>query len=565
VSKSQIAGHAARLFHNLPESVTSRPLALLTLLLVLLAGSWVRVDRLGAREFWTDELNHVFAARALNNGEGPLLPSGEAYPRGLVMTRMIAAMDGRTDDPERDARLPSALFGIVGLLLIAGLGWRLGGPWTAVWATALLAIYPEAIEQSQNARFYTYQMALGMLALGAGWFATRPPDPAQLGSARDLATRWGGVVVAALAFALGYQVQPTTLAVAAAFAVWCTALGISALVQRRAQGVKVSVPLQVGLAGAVLLLALLVSGRAGPMLEQWMSRASWRASWVTDSAQTKTYYFYLINSTLGWGMAFLPVAALVAFRRAPRLTLYLLTWFVVPLALHSLLLEWKGARYFLLPVPALLLLLGLGASELFGMLRAYTEETFAPALRGWARGAAAVAVMGAGGWAVITLPAFSELRARVGTKTPSLDWTLTGQILDSLAVADSLPIGSTDPLMSMYFWKRVDVGIQPPLMDYAVSASPSHPVPRYAPKLEGLPHDYYTGLPLILSPDSLRAAYGAHGGIILGVDPVYATFTHPELRIVLDQEGVDLCADRCGRLQLYLWRFPVDSGVQRGR
>jgi len=544
--------------------VNSRLLALITLALVLLAGSWVRLDRLGAREFWTDELNHVFAARALNQGEGPLLPSGEAYRRGIVYTRLVAATEGRTDDPEHDARFPAAILGVVGLVLIAGIAWRLGGPWTAVWATALLAIYPEAIEQSRNVRFYTYQMALGMIGLFAGWYATRPrrvDEPS--GSSLDLATRWGGTLIAAASLFLAYQTQPTTLAVIAALGVWYAGVALHSTVQQGAHAVRTSVPVQTIALGALVLLVSFAVGVAGPLLAKWSAQASWRASWVTDGTQSRTYYFYLINSTLGWSMAFLPVAAMVTFRRAPRLTLYLLTWFCVPLLLHTFLLEWKGARYFLLPVPAVILLVSLARAELFGALREHIEETLTPALRGMARGAAMVAVAAAGTWAVVTLPAFSEFRAIVNAKDAKSDWLTARVILDTLPAADSLPWGSTDPLMSLHFWPRIDVGIQPPLADYGIEPSSSHPAPRFAPAIPPHLNDYYTGYPLIFSPDSLRAAYGAYGGIILGVNTDYDSFVHPELREVLKRDAEDLCPAKCTRFKLYLWRFQPAAAAAR--
>lgn len=534
----------------------TRRLPLFCIVLAIVIGGWGRLSHLGDRELWTDELNHYFVARSIAAGEGPKLPSGETYRRGLAISRTVALTQSRVRDPELAARLPSAVFGIVNLILIAVIAWVLAGPWAAVWATILLAIYPEAVGQSRTGRFYTYQLNFGLVAMAAGWYATREVAGRATNEVRQQIAQWGWMALAALALFLGYRVQPTTLPVIVAVTMWVAIIGL--LDWRRDGRVAFlrSVPLQATallMAGATMLL---VSGHLSPLLEQWWSRARTTATWVGADSGSRKYYLGKLSERIPWVMTLFPLFALIAWRRAPRLTLYLLTWFVVPLLVHSLVLVWKGERYFLLPLPPLFIVAGMGTAYALGLFAKAARHFLAE--RGWPMATAVTSglVAAVALWGIVTLPGFAQMRHFRSEAPDSTPWRVSGEILRQSPELAGIPWGSMDPLVSLHFWGRADFGIQPGLLDYAVTPAARHATLRFPPAKDSLPHDYYAGVPLVTSPAAIQQAYGQYGAVIVGLYPEWSNFVASDLAQTLAREGRELCQLRCpDGFRLYLWRF----------
>jgi 4-amino-4-deoxy-L-arabinose transferase-like glycosyltransferase len=541
---------------------TSHRLPLLCLILVILVGSGVRLAGLGDAELWTDELNHHFAAQAIASGQGPVLPSGETYQRGLFISRAIAVSQRYFDDPELAARLPSAAMGFLNLVLMGLVAWLIAGPWPAVWATVLMTIYPEAVFQSRTARFYTTQINFGLVALLAGWYATRGNPGGMAPTVRRTVGDWGWMVVAAGALLCAYRIHPTTLPVVLALSIWIAAVAISDLHRGGRTALQHSMALQVLVVGVLGGAILLAAGVAGPTLAGWWRRAQYTASWLGYESGPWQYYYWKLSDTFPWIVSLLPILVIVALRKAPRLTLYLLAWFLVPLLIHSTLLAWKGARQFLLPLPALFIIVGIGTSQTLAFMWQTADRT-ALAITGrpgWRLAGRAALVLGTL-WAIYTLPAFGSFRQIRNRVDDARGWPVTAEILAARPALAGLPWGSVDPLMSLYQWGRVDFGVQSALTDYAVPPAPHHPVPRFPPAGPPAPHDFYTGVPLAITPDAIRGAYGHYGTVIIGVYVDSPTLVSPQLSEILSREAEELCNARCGRLRLYLWRFQPDSSA----
>lgn len=540
---------------------TAPRLPLLCIFLTIAMGSWGRLAQVGERGLWTDELNHHFTAQSLAAGKGPLLPSGQTYRRGLSLSHMVAYTQQRVGDPELAVRLPAALFGILNLILIAAVAWVLAGPWAAVWATALLAFYPEVVDQSRNGRFYTYQLNFGLVALIGGWFATRRHDGAGHGnSAGQLAWGWGWMLLTGAALYLGYKVQPTMLAIVVAVGVWIGLIAIDDLRRDGRLALRRSVPVQ---AVAFVLLgagALLVAGSLGSTLANWWAQSQSKASWVGPEYGSPRFYLGKLSERVPWVLSLFPLFALIALRRAPRLALYLLAWFVIPLAIHSLMLAWKGERYFLNPLPALFILAGIGVAVSLGVFRRAVREAFAE--RRLAGGAviSAALVAAASLWAVITLPGFTKTRQLRSDLPDVTAWMVASEILRETPGIEDIPWGSMDPLVSLHYWKRADFGVQPGLLDYAVDVAPYHPPLRFPPATDSLPRDFYTGVPLTTTAPVIRRAYAPYGAVIIGLVPAWTSFVDADLARTLAREGRDLCEHRCPNgFALYLWRLSPDA------
>src|SRR5262245_61412646 len=154
-------------------SLRQRAVPLLLLCAVIVTGAYLRLAHLGAYNLTQDELSVMYIGHELAQGRPPLLPSGQYYTRGAEYAR-IADLSMRTfHPPEVAERLPSAILGTLCLILMAAGTWMMAGPWAAVTASVLFALYPETVAQSRIGRFYMLQMLVYLLAFFGGWLLLR--------------------------------------------------------------------------------------------------------------------------------------------------------------------------------------------------------------------------------------------------------------------------------------------------------------------------------------------------------------------------------------------------------
>jgi hypothetical protein len=535
--------------------VRSTRAPLLALTVVILGASYLRLAGLGRDELRIDELYQYSVAQSLNRGEAPVLPSGARYTRGLDVTRLIAVALDHVEPVEAAARLPSAIFGVVNLVLFAFIAWRLAGPWAAVAATLLLGVYPQAVFQSRFTRFYTYQLNYGLLAMYAGWNAVRDAGSAVAPTGRRRLAIWLWAGVMAVALLLAARVQVTSMSAALAIAVAFALAAAADMAARGRQAWRDSVPLQLtalGLAGSV---ALLVGARAQVAdllakafeLPPWYTKFGGTPGWRSYAGWLRHAFPVLIPAS--------PVLALLAARRNPRLTLYLLTWFGVPFLIHSLVLPLRAERYLFIAVPGLLLVLGIGIVALleagYAMVvrlarsRGMGERQGARAAQGLVAGAAVVAAL------VTVLPKLPAFQ-REGMQGVGTRWRAAAAMIRSVPGNDTIPIGSTEALRARLYLGRSDFSVRYDELE----RSSRLPNGRRGPSVvvpEGSP-DPYAGLPILVTPDTIRRRYADHGGVFI-VRNLRGDLASRPLRAVLLKEAVELCQGRCGTTRVYYWRF----------
>jgi hypothetical protein len=533
------------------------------LVLVLVGGSFVRLHRLGVPEFLNDELMHYFPAVSLAEGGEPLLPAGWEYLRGSDITRLVSLSLQHGSDPEAAARLPSALLGVFGLFLFALVAWRIAGPWPAVWATLLFAIYPEGVFQSRMVRFYTYQLVFGLLAFYAGWQVVRHAGANTVREKRELLTQWAWLAVCTLAFALALRVQLTTLSIVAGFG---TAVAVAAALDLRRRGAKVwrsSVPVAAVAFGLIGAVALLVA--APDLLARLARGATYVAPWAAaEPGSSPLAYYRGLSTDFPLLVALAPLAVIVTLWRDWRLGGYLLLWFGVPLALHSLVFPWRSERYILLAMPALFLIGGIAAAEgsraLYQWLARIAEGSGATHRRARLFAGFGVAAVAVG--AVGTQRAFNDTRrmVRASANTLGTNWTAMRFILDSIPGGRELPLGVSDPLAGLFYLGRVDFsiyrhGLARPLPDRYPARSTLAP---------GRPRELYVGAPVLPTPQDIRAVFGNAADILIEVDRarIAAGAIDPSLVKELERDAEELCEGRCGAMWLYRWtagREPLSS------
>ena len=534
---------------------SGRALPLMLLALVMAAGTYLRVAELGAHPFGPDELNHYYVAESMRDGEGPRLPSGELYTRGLDISRLVRASVATFGVSEASVRLPSVVFGVLALALFAAIVWGLAGPWPSVLATILLAIYPEAVLQSRFTRFYTYQLVFGLVALYTGWMALRDGGRRTSPSREDRLRQWGYAILTVAALALAARVQVVSFSVTVGWGLCAATAGAMALAARGHRAWRDSVSLHITLAGATALLLVLTLFPDRVM-------AMWQASqyvpfWVRAVNGTHPLdYYYALVDRFPLIVSLSPVIFLVLLLRERILGTYLATWFTVPLVLHSFVFPWKGERFVFLAVPALFAATAIVAAWGASALHRLVMESLEPGSRlSPHRPLIASAVVGiATLGAVATTPAFNESR-RLAAATEGMDWRAAAGILRDAPELAGVPVGSSATLEALHYLGHVDFSIDRDALELTTTDSTSG-ARRVITRPVGAP-ERKSGRPVLTTADAVRERFSVSGRVLIAFDRGHAAngYLDSSLVTALRRHAVELCRDQCGSLLLYDWRI----------
>lgn len=541
--------------------------ALAVLLLVLLAGSYVRLVHLGRADFHTDELYQYYVAESIDEGEGPRLPSGQVYTRGIDVTHMVRYSVDLFGSSEWAVRLPNAAMGVLGLLIFAAALWAIGGPWVAVWGTLFLSIYPDAITESRALRFYTFQLVFGLIALYTGWRALASAGSREPADRTMVIRQWLWMAATLVAFLIAARAQVTTYSVAAGWGL-CVALAAAAdMIARGWRAWRRSVPLQLtalGIAGAALVLL----ARPG-LVERLWARSQSVPRWALFHEGTlhPLSYYYSLSDNFPILVSLLPLIFLAAILRKPRLGMYLAVWFAVPMFLHSFVFAWKGGRFVLLAMPALYAAAGIaaawGASALYTLVKgAVARAGLNPRFRNPAAYTAVAIVSLA---LIVTTPAFNDaLEVPFSEPTPTGQrWTTTAGIIRSNPELLDVPTGHTAALRALYYWPRLDfvIRINGLERDTYQTEDGTWKVEYYP---MGTP-EYKAGRPVLTTPGAIREHFAQAGSVLLGYDVGSVENDNIDPRLIerLRTEAEELCQGRCGTMRLYHWRFDSADTLAR--
>lgn len=159
------------------------------LLLLTIAGAWLRLSHLGAKSLWIDEGATVALSRASWQHFAWVWWHGEANLQTIYFLLMRGWI--HLGDSEAWLRLPSALFGIAAIPLLYVLARKFMRVEAALAAAALLAFSPGHVYYSQEARGYTLAILMVLLST---YFFVRAVEQCQ----RKDWTWW--MVISTLAF-----------------------------------------------------------------------------------------------------------------------------------------------------------------------------------------------------------------------------------------------------------------------------------------------------------------------------------------------------------------------------
>ena len=199
----------AALFTVRPADARLGGLTTFLLALIVIAGTFVRFWGLGDVGLHGDEKTMSLPAMHLVEHGTPQLPSGMFYARAVGQLYLMAASVHAFGQTEWALRLPSALCGVLLMLLAWPAGRRFLTPGWNLGLVAAVAFLPDFIDDAQTARMYVFlaTCVAGYLALLWEWERT--------------GRAW--VLVAAVAVML-IGIQFHTLAIFAAFLVFFPAL-----------------------------------------------------------------------------------------------------------------------------------------------------------------------------------------------------------------------------------------------------------------------------------------------------------------------------------------------------
>jgi hypothetical protein len=311
----------------------------------------------------------------------------------------------------------------------------------------------------------------------------------------------------------------------------------------------------------VIVLLLIVATRTAAITE--LMRVATAAPLWARGRYSPLAYYWVLSEWVPLLLATAPIVFVIVALRNVRLALFLALWVGIPLALHSLVFRFQSERYILTAVPGLLLagaiaLADLSARGYGGLRRVLETRSIAP------RRAAMLAAAGvtiAALVLVVTSPAFTFTR-KSATGAIARTRTNWGGVLDlvrRIPGSDTIPWGSRDPLASLASWGRVDFTMYRGYLERpALPGDARRGLVTYE---DGVP-DFYSGVPVLTTPEAIRTRFAARGAAVIVVDSAYDAEVNSDLMRTLRRDARDVCDTTCGPMHVYYWRFEHDTDTR---
>jgi len=492
-------------------------LAYVILLLLIIAGAYLRLAHLDRPSFWVDEFNHVVAAQAMLEGKGAVFPSGLPYQRGMVFTKIVAFSFSLFGVSEFGARFFSAVLGVLTIplmfLVAASMFRHLG---VGLVAAFLQAFTPFNIGWSRVSRMYAifqFFFLLAAYAIYAGIESERekPVAATKMSSwqsrlqhrlaAWNIDFVW--LFIAALAMAIATYLQVLSGIILPGLLVY---FFIMLLWAATIEGWRSAVTSKYAFFMVTALLGVAgIAALAPGLLAEAREAMSFSPNWARyDYVQNKFYYLWFLTSNFYFTIAaFFLIGAVAAAAERCRPAIYLLSIFIVALGLLSTLFVVKVERYIFHLFPFYLIIAAYGAIKLFEFVLALNREalqkypqhrsTRLSKLNLVAVAIVGIGILGASDWLRYArkIPTFYTVsNGAVGHE----EWREACDYLRRQQV-EGQPVVSTLPIAVHYYLGRVDYYL----------ASRQNPRDEEIIMKNGAPVDYYSNARVIDTVEDLQS------------------------------------------------------------
>lgn len=339
----------------------------LILLVLIFSAVYLRGKNLGRLDFWTDEVNHVFAAKSLNETGKPELPSGMRYERALLYTRIMALSFRIFGVNETSARIPSVLFGLLGILLLFSIGTRMGWRHVGLFAAFFMTFSFFDIGWSRIARFYTFFQFLYILGTLLFYYAFEGTGEPQMvdfpAFFRGFGIRWIYLVGSVFVLILSFSVQLLTGMFFISLVFYIVGLNLYHFIVDGKRTFKSQYFLCMCVLVILFFLGVLFYDFTG-----WIKWSmSYTPDFVTQSQISNRYFYYdYLNSNMMFPInAFFLIGVYYAITRAKKIVYYTLINLFVPLAFTSFVFAYQLPQYIFHVYPFYLLIAAYGAANFF--------------------------------------------------------------------------------------------------------------------------------------------------------------------------------------------------------
>ncbi|RMF69877.1 MAG: hypothetical protein D6743_01170 [Calditrichaeota bacterium] len=536
---------------------------------LLVCAIYLRFVNLGAPSFWVDEMNHVYAGMSLSKGEAPRFPSGVPNERALPYSRLVAWSFSLFGVNEFAARLPSAVFGLLAIVLVFWVGQEWFGRRVGLIAAFVLTFAHPAIGWSRTCRMYTlFQLLflLGVFLFYKGFEAetTHPLSPPA--SANPLlrlrallynqGVRWPWLAASGLVFLLSLTVHQLTGLFAVTVVVFCAAACIGVLFTA---GVAGALRSKYFIALVLAGVAMLVGGALFDLKSFLAYALSFQPDWAKYAKVEDTHYYYwLLTASDQFPLAALfLLGTLQALARVHKTAIFAVLTFGVPVFLQSFVFSYKTGNYIFNIYPFYVLLIAFAASNVYELelnvlprAQALLGRLGEKARPGLLKGGLVLLLVA---WVPLTVWfRFAVHIPRNGAAGPNgaithNDWKGALRYVSQHAQPGDV-IASTLPLTVLYYFGRVDYNLNLAHLDESLKWT--------TPATDGRHNEFYTGVPSIESVEELQQVMAAHARGWLVVDNYRfgkKQYITPVLSAYIEQHLNRVWQDRKKTVTVYSW------------
>ena len=279
-------------------------LHIIAVIFLLTIGFGIRLINLGEPGFGTDEPLHVFAAKGIMETGEPQLPSGLFYYRAELFSKIVAQSFKYLGVSEFSARLPSAVFGTITILVIYLIGKNLFGATVGLLSALFLTFLPIEIAWSRECRMYVlFQLSflIGAYAFYKG-IETTPGVGERVAVSKNKIVSWAQsffsgfdlkwLLLAALFLYLSLKLQNLTVLFGPSVVVYLIVMSLSVLVQENFKSMRKSkyFKLLIAIFAAGLIFLFIVPG----LLEGFIKMMWFKPFWAQAHQFNPFYWVEII-------------------------------------------------------------------------------------------------------------------------------------------------------------------------------------------------------------------------------------------------------------------------------